>query len=596
MKLRWIAAATLSAVLLWVGFFAVILSGDNYRRMLPDELVWPNASSWRMLSGEGGMSPQGWEITGAGRFADARLGVSLQTPVLAEQVEGIEIEFEHSIEFRSIAMGWTGSASAYPRRLASVSLKDRMTATVDTDQLDQRAAQINYLVIEVLGGFDQPLTIRAIRLLPARPGLIELQRRVLGEWFEFPPWTQKSLNLTEVSTRSAVIAFPLAITAWLVLSVVLWIAISSGRSRRTLWVGMLVYAIVAWGLLDLRWQIDLMLKSREAVETFAGKSPEERRLSDLDGELFTYIEQLKAQLGPEARRVFTFGAGEYWRLRARYHALPWSVRDVAQSMRGSWVRHLHPGDVFLLLDAQHVQVSQIAQAPSDFSRAARAFNLAEVLADDAALSGSHEAEAIITAGEGEKLISTRVRDLSAPGAYTLNVQMRATPPGAQTRIRIAARGAEGERAGVTERLFEPGSDEFTALRLPFYIDEGGSVDIHVAGHSGGAVELRAMQIEPPTESPATAAWSMRLMPAVSRSTCGPSLVPLSVFHGRFHESLRSDSCDSSAGKSVPPALLHSDLEGRLTSLRRVCTVSTSPVASPVTSPLGVWMCDSSVAG
>ena len=103
-------------------------------------------------------------------------------------------------------------------------------------------------------------------------------------------------------------------------------------------------SLCGWLLLDLRWTVNLARQVALTVTKFGGKSERDKRLADVDGVLYEFIEQVRAALPPAPQRVWVASDTPYFNGRAAYHLYPHNVhfraRDRAMPERGGQARRL----------------------------------------------------------------------------------------------------------------------------------------------------------------------------------------------------------------------------------------------------------------
>ena len=217
---------------------------------------------------------------------------------------------------------------------------------------------IYFLALEQQGFSSGQWTLQSIRLHYQPLDFYQSQHLL---WKSFLPpggWVQTNPHFIWPSDERPRISPVLSVAMWIVLSVVLMLLMGLARSRRVLvWVGLPV--LLGWLLLDLRWQAELLHKGHKTYTAFAGKSINERFSSDIDGQFFDFLHELRSRHErDEFDRVFAFSTLEFWRKRARYHLSTWQVREAASvELTPTLSRQLRSGDLVLLLDAPEVLIS-----------------------------------------------------------------------------------------------------------------------------------------------------------------------------------------------------------------------------------------------
>jgi hypothetical protein len=488
------AAMVLALLVLWGGFTMFSLWGDNYKKIVPDVVLQPDELDWQMLAGRGAKHGEYWAILGTGLRGYSRIGISLPWPRSAREFERVEVRFGQGMVNRPAGFGWSGSTTFSPRQVIPLEIDSRNVGTINASWLDPSEGEITFLVIEVFGMADDPLRIESVRLVPARLDFVELQRRLVSEWLAFPPWTQRNTNYTPASLQPVMVSPVGAVAAWVMLAVLLaWIF---GRfSARGFVLSLLVACCTGWLALDLRWQADLAHKSVRSVEAFGGEPWKERRAAEFDGQLFEFIEGLKHALGPDHRRVFALGFGEYWRLRARYHALPWSTRSTERPLRNDWTQHLQSGDLVLLLDTPHVE-----EVSSNFEAGeVRVFekNLepAEMIGRGAVLEDAGSRPIVATPPGRHELIRATIDDAPSRAVYRATVRLRAREVGTPARLVVRWRDRQDQTVTATDRLQEVSSGQFDRYSATFALPEPQNVSIFVVDEEGRGLQAEAMRIE-----------------------------------------------------------------------------------------------------
>lgn len=491
---RVVAAMVLALLFLWGGFTVFTLWGENYKKIVPDVVLQPDELDWQMLAGRGAKLGEDWAILETGLRGYSRIGISLPWPTSVRAFERVEVRFGQGMVNRPAGFGWSGSTTISPRQIIPLEIDSGNVGTIDTSWLDPSEGEIAFLAIEVFGMADDPLRIESVRLVPARLDFVELQRRLVSEWLAFPPWTQRNTNYTPASLQSVMVSPVVAVAAWVLLTMLLvWIF---GRfSARGFLLGLLVACCTGWLALDLRWQGDLVNKSFRSVDAFGGKSWTERRAAEFDGRLFEFIEELKYAFGPDHRRVFALGFGKYWRLRARYHALPWSTRSTERPLRNDWTQHLQSGDLVLLLDTPHVE----AVSPNFEVDEARVFEKnpepAKMIGRGAVLEDAGSRSIVATPRGRHELIRATFDDAPSRAVFRVTVRLRAQEAGSSARLLVRWRDQQDRRITATDRLYEVSPGKFENYSATFALPEPQDVSIFVVDEEGRGLQAEAMRIE-----------------------------------------------------------------------------------------------------
>jgi len=163
-------------------------------------------------------------------------------------------------------------------------------------------------------------------------------------WTTFEEWSQQSINFLYGGNFRQVIALPMLIAAWLLITLLLfWLFTRAGNpiSSRQLLITAGLVSLVAWVLLDIRWSANNLRQIRLSLHMQAQTAEQQRSSIDLDGKIYQYVQRLKNEvLGERPARILILGdenAIDYYLLRAKYHLLPHSV-----NVAGNLAKELTP--------------------------------------------------------------------------------------------------------------------------------------------------------------------------------------------------------------------------------------------------------------
>ena len=148
-------------------------------------------------------------------------------------------------------------------------------------------------------------------------------------WTTFEHWSQQSINFLRGGGKGQIIALPVIITAWLLITISLFLLFSRlGKtiaSRQLLTTTGTLF-LIAWLLLDIRWSANNLHQIKQSFQTLWSADDEQRAMIDLDAEIYQYIKRLKSDiLDEKAARILIIGdetSIDYYLLRAKYHLLP----------------------------------------------------------------------------------------------------------------------------------------------------------------------------------------------------------------------------------------------------------------------------------
>jgi hypothetical protein len=191
-----------------------------------------------------------------------------------------------------------------------------------------------------------------LKLKAATPSVAELLSRLWQEWITAEGWHIYSVNFVVGGPRLALVLPALAVGAWMSLSCLLYAGLTLVRRWPWRMQPFAVFFLVGWLALDARWQWDLWQQLQATYAHFAGKNWQERKLSDRDGELYQFIQDVKQKLPHKPVRVFVASAdlqgdSRFNCLRAQYHLAPHNAYACLEQPPASGTAH--PGDYLLIL-------------------------------------------------------------------------------------------------------------------------------------------------------------------------------------------------------------------------------------------------------
>ena len=344
----------LSALIVWGGWTLWAMSGRGYQHLLAPLELSPQLGSWRVLEGEGFLVEGGFTITRPGLRGRVRIAVELPEMLDAERFYKIEV---HAGDYlpHALMLGWSRSETFQSVGSLPVENIDDKTGELLLGAANEWRDGIYFLDLEQQGFSSGQWTLQSIRLHYHPLDFYQSQRLI---WRSFLPpggWVQRNPHFIWPADERLRISPVLSIAMWIALSVVMMLVMGLARSRQILaWCGLPV--LIGWLILDVRWQAELLHKAHQTYTAFAGKSINERFSSDIDGEFFDFLHELRSRHErDEFDRVFAFSTQEFWRKRARYHLSTWRVREAASvALTPALSGQLRSGDLILLLDAPEV--------------------------------------------------------------------------------------------------------------------------------------------------------------------------------------------------------------------------------------------------
>jgi len=280
----------------------------------------------------GGGSPSG-DIMRVQQFSD---GYALLTngsvSIQAEKYRVLEFSWQPSQLPEEAAFFWR--RADYPNIVSRTDITAPGNQLIDLSTVPQWSGEIIEFGFLLAGEYGKPVEVGAVSLIPDSLGMrLQLSWKA---WTSFEAWSQQSINFLNGGDYRPVVALPLVVASWLILSVlIIWIFqffSSESRAGKLPMMATLLF-LLAWMLLDIRWVTNNLEQTRLSLTT-QWKSTEQQRLeSGLDGEVYQYVQRLKASvLGTQKARILIIGEkdGAYFQLRAKYHLLPHSAHVVSR--------------------------------------------------------------------------------------------------------------------------------------------------------------------------------------------------------------------------------------------------------------------------
>lgn len=268
------------------------------------------------------------------QFSDQSLMAGLYGE-LVWNIEGLQPD-------QDIRLIWR--AQAQPDQVSQASLHpvDLEQAQFDLRNQPQWRGYIVSFGLMARGAFPQPLRIRQVELSPRAMSAGDLLRQAWEEWSTSEYWSQRSAHYISGAPYKALF-HPLRVVAvWISLSAILYGLWLFAARRRLESPAFALLFLAGWGILDLRWQMDLAQRSLRTYERFAGKNDLAKQLAADDGDLFQFLLEVRAWLPQQPARIFIINddaanravARNYLVARARYHLLPHnSFADVTDEAR-----------------------------------------------------------------------------------------------------------------------------------------------------------------------------------------------------------------------------------------------------------------------
>ena len=258
---------------------------------------------------------------------------------------------------QEVRLVWQIQSDSGNARQLPVQFNDLQTGTVQLRSQPDWQGYIVSLGLLVRGSFLQPLRIEKVELWPAPLSAAALLDQAWQEWTTSEYWSQRSAHFISGAPYRSLF-HPVVITAvWIGLSIILYVIyqVLAWPQQRWQFSPFMVLFLIGWGVLDVRWQMDLTQRTLITYQRFSGKNAVEKRQAADDGELFQFLQKIRGYLPDRPVRIFVVNNDvanrkllrNYMTARTRYHLQPHNsfaeVRDWSQ------LGQARPGDYILVL-------------------------------------------------------------------------------------------------------------------------------------------------------------------------------------------------------------------------------------------------------
>jgi hypothetical protein len=316
--LPWLAALTLGAMLTLLAVVLYYVTGSHSQANVP--LRW-NGGELQLIGGQDAAIPDAGGGLRVPPFAAP--GILLWTPPrwinaglygdLVWAIDGLDERHPLTPIWRTVdGQGRQGGGTP------------SAAGQVDLRRAPDWAGTVATVGVFIPGPVPAPFVVRQLELRPAALTTREWLEQLWAEWTAHEDWSQRSINFAAGATIRPLGALVLLAALWIGLSGLLYATWALAGGERLRPAPFVALFLLAWLLLDVRWQWELAQRLEQTRERFAGKDESERRLADLDGDLYRFVLAVRRRLPERPVRLLIvsndpsgFTAG-----RARYHLLP----------------------------------------------------------------------------------------------------------------------------------------------------------------------------------------------------------------------------------------------------------------------------------
>ena len=216
--------------------------------------------------------------------------------------------------------------------------------------------RIDGLALVLQGSFTEPIVLRGAAAKPMSAGQVLGDR--LEEWFAFEPWNGTSINTLTGGAHMQDLPLPALLAAIAVVAALAYAGLARWKPHffgPVLGAGVAGLFVIAWLIIDARWQWNLLRQVRATDAQYAGKSWHDRHLAAEDGPLFAFIEKVRAKLPAPPARVFMVADAHYFRERGAYHLYPYNVYFDPWANSMPPPSAVRPGDYLVVYQSRGVQ-------------------------------------------------------------------------------------------------------------------------------------------------------------------------------------------------------------------------------------------------
>ena len=184
---------------------------------------------------------------------------------------------------------------------------------------------IEGLALAVRGKLRGPLTIGGVSVDPmsAAATIDDLA----DDWFTFTPWNGLSINTAFGGQQEQALWLPIVVVVVALTALGLCALWRRRPAVATPSFSLLVVGIIvaAWIALDARWLWLRLQQTHATGALFSGKSQREKHISDIDGYVFAFAEQVRARVPNGTARIYVAADDHYFGARMAYHLYPNNV-------------------------------------------------------------------------------------------------------------------------------------------------------------------------------------------------------------------------------------------------------------------------------
>lgn len=261
---------------------------------------------FQLLVGQGGMTPSGLELRAPDASGRALAALPLSN-LRAERYRALRFDVTGLDLAAGSSLYWVRADQPTVGLSRPLTLEEARRGDVQLDQDPRWRGEILSVGFIVQSPFDSPVLIRSIGFVPNETSFGDVTRRLLDNWTYLSDWDGGSVNFYVGARREERRLTPVVmVSIWLVTALLLgWVLGAKSMS--------VVMLLVAWGLLDVRWQADLWARHLQPTNDSALEA-DARRAATLQ-------EWRNSWMTDATSRVFIVSddPSGYAAYRSRYH-------------------------------------------------------------------------------------------------------------------------------------------------------------------------------------------------------------------------------------------------------------------------------------
>ncbi len=351
----WLAAALglFAALAVILAYLAVVVPGPWFPESRPQSF---SGASLRLVGGQG--EQVGGELVVSAPAEDGVTIVSVDANLRADRFRAVAWSVSGIPENAKVGIAWRSDAQpGRTQGLPAIVEGGRMRPVIVADAPGW-IGTISGLGLVVSGRLVAPLRITGVTAKPM--GAMEILRDRAGEWLAFEGWSGTSVNVVAGGADAQDLPLTPLVAVVVALGAALLLGLHRWKPQRVPEVaaGVACLFLVGWFVLDLRWTANLVRQVATTWQTFGGKSEREKRLADVDGQLYLFIENVRTALPATPQRVWVVSDAPYFSGRAAYQLYPHNVHFQARGRalpERDWVK---PGDWLLVFNRRGVEFSE----------------------------------------------------------------------------------------------------------------------------------------------------------------------------------------------------------------------------------------------